>query len=494
MTKAVEPPERVRRALPTVTLMVIVVYVVLRVVQWVLSLPTIDGPDSHSYLPGSGLGVPANGYIGFEKVSFTGGGVLRPWTVTLPYAILATDYLRSIFQLMVSIGAFLLLAFSIVRTTQGRTVGRVLALIALGFSCTTLVGSWDLLMNRESVAISLTVAFIALSLLSVVFRSFRFFVLVMAVALLLTLTRPTLAPLTVLVVLVLIAVRVRQSTTAQAAGGGVGPGTVVRGVLAVAMLVVVVGYPALYSLRLDASWAQWYGQTMSETQFGYVVSDYNPRADELVAALAQTAPTCLLEDLPVYTGDYVGAPWGFAAYVRDSCPEFASWYKGNWPTWYYRYLLAHPAYVAKVSVSGLPIALRPWDATESASPLPVPLRDAVFPVTTRDGVAEYDPFYFYWSILLGAGLAALVKCRTRLGPFVREHGGLIAILGAIAIGSLLSIATNLLLVPSYPLETNRVNVSSSLALRIEGTLLAVLVVWRVIAAVRSRSRLPAYDG
>ena len=31
---------------------VITVYVVLKLAQWVLSLPAIDGPDSHSYLPG----------------------------------------------------------------------------------------------------------------------------------------------------------------------------------------------------------------------------------------------------------------------------------------------------------------------------------------------------------------------------------------------------------------------------------------------------------
>lgn len=82
-------------------------------------------------------------------MSFTGDGVIRPWTVAPPYALQLTDYLRSLFQLLVSMAAFLLLAFTMIRTCKSAFLGKILALIVLVFSCTTLVGSWDLLLNRS---------------------------------------------------------------------------------------------------------------------------------------------------------------------------------------------------------------------------------------------------------------------------------------------------------------------------------------------------------
>jgi len=475
-------PIRVGRA-PIGATLIVTIYVVLKLAQWVLSLPTIDGPDSHSYLPGPGLAVPPNWYVGFEKVSFTGQGVIRPWTVALPYALLLTDYFRSLFQLAVSVIAFLLLAYAMIRTCKNQRLGRILALVVLIFSCTTLVSSWDMLMNRESLAISLTVSLVGLAFLSSRYRSLAFLFLIMLNSLLLVMTRPTLAPLALLILLALLIVRARNSIVGATSLGEISAGTVVRGVLVASFAALTVVYPAAYSVRMDSSWAGWYEQTMSETQFGYVVSDYNPRAESLKAALALDAPACLVEQIPVYTGDYVGAPWGFAAKVRDSCPEFADWFKRSWPSWYYRYIVKHPDYVAKIGMSGLPIAMRPWDATKSFSPLPAPLRDALFPVTTSDGTSVYDPVVFYWGIALGIGLVGIFAFRKRSWQFVRGHGREVALVAAIVIGGLISILTNLLLIPSYPLETNRVNVSAALALRMTGTLVAVFLCWHVVAMI-----------
>jgi hypothetical protein len=462
---------------------IVTIYVVLKLAQWVLSLPTIDGPDSHSYLPGPGLAVPPNWYVGFEKVSFTGEGVIRPWTVALPYALLLTDYFRSLFQLAVSVLAFLLLAYAMIRTCRDIWLGRILALVVLTFSCTTLVSSWDMLMNRESLAISLTVALVGLAFLSSRYRSIGFLFLVILNSLLLIMTRPTLAPLAALILAALLVTRARRTVVSVSSLREIRAGTVIRGALAASFAALTFAYPAAYSVRMDSSWAGWYEQTMSETQFGYVVSDYNPKAESLKAALALDAPACLIEQIPVDTGDYVGAPWGFAAKVRDSCPEFADWFTSSWPSWYYRYIVKHPDYVAKIGISGLPIAMRPWDATKSFSPLPSPLRDALFPVTTSDGTSVYDPVVFYWGVALGIVLLGLYAFRQRSWQFVRVHGREVALVGAIVIGGLISILTNLLLIPSYPLETNRVNVSAALALRMTGTLVALFLCWRVVAMI-----------
>lgn len=462
---------------------VIAVYIVLKFAQWVLSLPTIAGPDSHSYLPGPGLAVPPNWYVGFEKVSFTGDGVIRPWTVALPYALLLTDYLRSLFQLFVSMAAFLLLAFTMIRFCRNAWLGRTLAMIVLAFSCTTLVSSWDMLLNRESLAISLTVSFVSLAFLSRAYRSYSFLLLVILSGLLLLMTRPTLAPLVILVLAVLILSRVRRETSSPQVARHMNWGRLARGAAVVVLAALVVVYPAAYSVRMDASWAGWYQQTMSETQFGYVVSDYNPKAETLKADLALVAPDCLIDQIPVETVDYVGAPWGFTAHVRDTCPEFAAWFQKNWPAWYYRYLAVHPAYVAKVGVSGLPIAMRPWDATKSFSPLPAPVRDALFPVTTSDGTSVYDPVVLYWGLSFGIVLVGLLTFRLRSWQFLRERWLEVALTAAIVLGSLLSILVNLLLIPSYPLETNRVNVSTALAIRMTGTLVAVYLTWHFVGLI-----------
>lgn len=70
---------------------------------------------------------------------------------------------------------------------------------------------------------------------------------------------------------------------------------------------------------------------------------------------------------------------------------------------------------------------------------------------------------------------ALPRSGTKLSEVVQERGGLSPSLPRFAVGSLLSIVTSLLIVPSYLLETNRNDVWISLSLCMERTLLAVLV-------------------
>jgi hypothetical protein len=476
------------RRFATQVAFVIVVYVALRLVEWVLSLPTIVGPDSHGYLPGAGLRVPDNGYVGFEKVSFTGDGVIRPWTVALPYALLLTDYFRSIFQLALSIAAFLLLAFALMRVTRDRVLGWILVAITLAFSCTTVVASWDMLLNRESLSNSLTVAFLALALLSTRYRGYTLYLLVIANAVLLLITRPTLGPLVALVLVALIVGRVFEARTKRASTGAYPPATILRGILAVVLAVFALAYPAIYSVRLDASWTEWYDQTMSETQFGYVVSDYNPQAAAIIAELAKDAPACLIAELPVYTGEYVGAPWGFAAHMRADCPGFAEWYQGNWPRWYYAFMAGHPGYDARVGLSGMRLALQPWEPTKAISPLPGPLRDAMFPVEAHDGLATYDPIYFYWSVVAAFAVVAFAGSRRWAWNYTRRHSKAVALGFAVVVGCVGSIFVNLLLIPSYPLETNRINVSTTLALRLTGILLAAFATGRAIELLRRRSK------
>lgn len=465
-------------------------YLLIRVIQWVLSLPTIVGPDSHSFLPGDGLAPPPNWYFGFEKVSFTGDGVIRPWTVALPYALLGADFIRSFAQMLFSAGAFLLLAWALWQICRPRALGMVLASTVLGISLTTLVTSWDMLLNRESIAISLTALLVATALLAISHHSWPLYLTVNLIALLLTITRPTIAPLTVGVLAALIIIRWVQQRGSESGIRFVSAG-VGLGLIAVTLI-----YPAWFSSRMDESWTKWYGHTMSETQFGYVVSDYNPRAESLKAALeADGAPSCLTDSLPVYTGEYVGAPWGFAAHMRDTCPGFTGWYQENWPRWYYRYMTDQPDYIAKVTIAGLPLALHPWDNGETMSLLPASARDLVFPDQAgAEGLGEYDPLFLYWAVVIGVAVAAVAhrrSSRTRrqyVSDWFQGNWQWVLLIGAMVIGSLISIVISLLLIPSYPLETNRVNVSTALLLRGAGVTLAITLLWKLACAVRRPAR------
>jgi cation transport ATPase len=137
------------------------------------------------------------------------------------------------------------------------------------------------------------------------------------------------------------------------------------------------------------------------------------------------------------------------------------------------------------------LALRPWDATTSFSALPVPVRDAFFPVTTGDGIAIYDPMVLYWSVVLSVILLALARWRRQGWAYLRARWFEVALIGSVVVGSALSIVVNLLLIPSYPLETNRVNVSTAIAIRLTGVLLAVFLIGRLIEHVRREKALPA---
>ena len=473
-------------------LLVAVSYVLARIFQWVLSLPVIFGPDSHSFVPGPGLTGMPNGYFGFEKVSLTGEGVIRPWTVTLPYALLGADFVRSFAQMLFSAGSYLFLAWVLSRVVRPPKLGASLGIGVLMASMTTLVASWDMLINRESIAISLTALFLGLAVLAIRDMRWRIYLAANLVALLLTVTRPTIAPLTVGVLVVLLLVRVCQSRNLDKSQ------QLLSALVGVLLLVISVIYPAWISTRIDGSWADWYGHTMSETQFGYVMADYNPRAESLIEPLRQSgAPECLLEAIPVDTSEYLGAPWGFAADRNANCPGFTEWFSNSWPSWYYGYLASNPDYVAKLAVSGLPLALHPWDNGATTSLVPASLRNLIFPsLEGEEFLGTYDPLFLYWAIFLGTALIAMVVARGKWRQLWSKSWEWILFFLAVITGSLTSIIANLLLIPSYPLETNRINVSTALTLRFLGVVLAVLVVFKFVDYLKnqkSKSQRPGTE-
>ena len=457
-------------------------YIMARLVTWVLSLPTITGADSHSYLPGPGLSAPGGWYVGFEKFSLTGDGVIRPWTITLPYAILGTDYLRSAAQMLFSALAFLLLAEAVRRFMGGRILGSLGAVTVLVFSLSTVVTSWDMNLQRESLSITYVALLVALVLFSRVGSVPFGFLLLAVLALVVLVTRPNLVFLVFCLAVVGVwdnvkhlSIRRQMSKTSKAA------------LFAASFVVfsVVAGYSLWVSGNSDRSWASWYGQTMSETQFGYVVSDYNPRAEQLKSALLKSDAACIGDSLPVYTGDWEGAPWGFTAAMKDQCPDFAAWFETNWPRWYYRFLTTDPTYSGKLVMSGLPEVLAPWEGTSGISAIPGPVAGLMFPSKQgSENLGTYDPMFGYLVVPIAALITLLVAMRGRILLEFRRYRKAVEFVVAVGLGAVISAAATLVLIPSFPLENFRVNIVPSLALR----LLSVLMALGVISTAVSRFR------
>jgi hypothetical protein len=138
------------RATPLVFVVIGLVYVVLRLVV-VLSVRRTFGdfPDSSTYRQAA-TG-PEYSYLSFA------GNAMRPFTVPLLYTVLPNDGARVTAQLVLSVAGWLTLAGVVASVLQDRRV-RVAAFVAvLFFGSTYLVTTWDLAIASESLTITLGV-------------------------------------------------------------------------------------------------------------------------------------------------------------------------------------------------------------------------------------------------------------------------------------------------------------------------------------------------
>ena len=73
-----------------------VLYLVARGWQLLMPGPPVVSPDTEMYRS------PGQRLFQFDLVTFTGEGGLRPWPVTLPFALVSTDEGRVVLQFLLS--------------------------------------------------------------------------------------------------------------------------------------------------------------------------------------------------------------------------------------------------------------------------------------------------------------------------------------------------------------------------------------------------------
>lgn len=474
------------------TALVIVGYFLLRIIEWFGSLPMVTWGDSHSYLPGAGTGIPADFVLGFQKLSFSGIDVIRPWTVVLPYSLMPTMAARGVLQTLVSCLAFLFLAAVIYRLCSNRRLGQLLALAVLTFSLLPEVAAWDNRIGRESITISLTAALIAAALVALQTASMASLVFVFGAGTLLALTRPTSMLLSApLMLFVLIRFLRPKLLNFRSAEEGVIRRTFTI-LLALALFVIALAYPFQYSKNLDAGWVRWYGQSMSETQFGYLVSDFNPDARTLIDALGEVAPACITKSLPVDTSQSLGKPFYLPSELRSKCPDYLEWVQTEWPGFFSRFLKTHPNYDSRQILNGFASAMSPHEYQDVLSVLPQTLHSVMLP---SGAMARFDP-------LLGYGVALLLLmmlrhlCRTfgRGWQRVFPNGTMWITLLVIA-GGIAGITVNLLILPTHFEDIQRINLASSLSIRLTVILAVITLLWQSWAnrATLERPGADAYE-
>lgn len=461
----------------------LIAFVLTRVLAWVLSQPVGLWGDSPGYLPGPSVEVPADGVLYFGRLSLLGVDAIRPWTVTIPFALQPIMELRSFYQLLLSIAAFILLASALLAVTRVRWIASVLVAMTFLFACTNEVTGWDSEIGRESTSISLAVMMMAVAILAVARVSTARIVALLILGTLLAITRSSLMPLAVSLAVVPLAVWVNRVIRDRRSGERfVATKLALVGLLVLVMLV----YPFIYSSNVDAGWEKWYGRTQTEAQMGYLVSDFNPQADRVIEALsrAEGAPSCLTAGLPVKT-ELPAKPWYFTRDNEKVCPGTIAWVNENWWSWYGSFVAANPTYAAALIASGIETAMAPANMVNHVAGAPQSLSALFFQTQVDPDQGVEDP-----SILWLAGCLVLVMVWTRLrsARVWRREGPLLVVVAAIVIGGIGSAAVNLMLVPASQLDTQRLSVAAALPVRWALAVAAVGLACAVAGTVAGRRR------
>ena len=436
-----------------------------------------DG-DAPSYLPGPTLEVQQGFYVGLEKVSFTGAGTMRPWPATLLFGVIPEMNLRSFAQLVISICAFVVLAWAVhgvLTTTKARLLG-VLGVLVIGLLPSVTV--WDSHLWRESLSMSSLVLLLAFAVMCCRRLSTWAAVGVALAGLLMILMRFTYFPIAASVfVFVLILSRSGASKrslvwTATFAAASFG----------------VLGYGYSYFKAQDSGWIPWYGQSISESQFGYIHSASNPAINVLMDELAPEYPECVASTLPV-EAEYPSKHWYHVLDNRDTCPELGDYIRsGQWSDEYVKFLVTTPEYSARVLWRVLPASMGWIQPVDHISLLPQAASSLVAPTTTPTGTFEPLPLWFVGVVTL----LVLVRRRSKTDGDVstqidRSHIRLIAASTVVVLSTAASIIIGTLLTPTVDADPFRISIAASTGLRLAAVLLAAVAVDLLLVGPREKA-------
>jgi hypothetical protein len=418
---------------------------------------------------------PGQGWLDFGSTSLMGHS-LRPWPITVLYAVAPNDTWRVIAQIVIATCCWSFCIWQFARLVPNRMAGLGLGLTVAGFAGTSGISGFDAALLSESFTVSMVALFVG-GILSVGSGRGRLptVIVTFAVASLLGVLRPVLIPLVVVAVLL-----------ACLAPSATRDGTTRSFVHALVLAMVGVGtiaYAWSYNVQVDRTWGNWmsvpglHGRTLTQ----YYLAAYNtPAGPKIIDAMvAAGAPACLHQASQPAPGD---SAVDHVLTDRLGCPEGQVWLSERYLPALARHLARHPAtaisYFRDALDDASVVSVQNAVGEESLpSVVPRPVERLFF--TRREGLV-LGPLLM-WSTI--AGLALAFRRRLEVAPApLMGHRALGWPVGLAVLAGYAALAGTALLSAA---DASRVALPVTVLLRL---LLLAVVAWAataIVAAVRA---------
>lgn len=456
---------------------VTLIFVLLKLATWLSSLPITADGDAHSYLPGPSLDVQQGWFMGLEKVSLTGASSMRPWPATLLFGILPTMTLRSGAQMVLSTAAFVVLA-AVVASSLRSPLARIIAVAGVfTLGLTPMVTVWEAHLWRESLSVTAGVALLASVFYFSRQHSWLGLAAFVASSLALILLRFTYFPIVIFASLAMTIAYLKSRSQTQSP---------VRIWALAAATVVVLVYGYTYFSAQDRGWIPWYGQSISEAQFGYIHSGSNPAIEVLMSQLAPDYPECAKDLLPV-NAEYPSKHFYFVLDNAENCPEIRSFIQsGEWADRYVEFLVLTPSYVVQVLKNVGPVSLGWAVQLDELSLVPEALASLFVPIGSGWGVFEPLPLWLIAGVVIGVMAFRGTPSSNKAKSGRSARPTLLLISYAVVVSAGLSIALGTLLTPTPDADPYRIGIAAHVLLRLS----AVVALVFGLDAFMNRRRMP----
>lgn len=425
---------------------------------------------------------PGQRWLDFGTTSLAGHS-LRPWPVTVLYALAPNDTWRVIAQILIATGCWSFCIWQFARLLSNRFASLALGLAVAGLAGASGVSGFDPALLSESLTVSLVALFVG-GLVSVGGGRGRLptTAVTFVAASLLGVLRPVLIPLVaVSVVVAALAGWARRGRT----------GSALVPALVLAMLGVgTVAYAWNYNTQVDRTWGAWMGvpglNGRTLTQY-YLAAYTTPSGPRLIDAMvAAGAPACVRQAPPPDGGD---PSIDHVRVDRLECPQGQAWLSERYIATLARHLLRHPTAAARYFGDALDdasvVSVQNAVGEQSLpSVVPRPVEELFF---RRRGESGLDPLVM-WTALAGVTLAVRASLGRRPEVTPTELMGHRALGWPIGVGLLVAYAALAGTALLSAADASRVALPVTVLLRL---LLLAVVAGSTVAIVAAIRAAPA---
>lgn len=445
------------------------VYILMRAVQLAMLGNPVVTADTPMYRR------PHQAWLDFGTSSLAGHS-LRPWPVTVLYALAPTDFWRMIAQFLIATCCWSFCIWQFARLLSPRMPSFGLGLAVAGLAGASGVSGFDAALLSESLTVSLVALFVG-GLLSAGSGRGRLptMTVTFLAASLLGVLRPVLIPLVVVAVLSAgLALPARRGRTGSA---------LVPALVLATLGVGTIAYAWSYNVQVDRTWGDWMGvpglNGRTLTQY-YLAAYTTPSGPKLIDAMvAAGAPACIRQRRVPAADD---APIDRVRVDRLGCPEGQAWLSERYLPTLARHLARHPTAAATYFGDALDdasvVSVQNAVGEQSVPSLvPRPVERLFF--THRAG-SGLDPLLM-WTAITGAALAVRIKVGRHLEVTPTEFMGQRSLrwpVGSALVAGCAALAGTALLSAA---DASRVALPVTVLLRL---LLVATAAWTAAAIVR----------